>query len=632
MDLGIKGKRALVCASSKGLGLGCAEALAEAGVDLVMNARGREALEAAAARLRETYGVDVTTVAADIATQEGQRAVIEAAGEVDILVNNAGGPPPGMWTDWDRDDFIKALDANMLAPIALIKALVPGMMERGWGRVVNITSQSVRAPIAVLGLSNAARTGLTGYVAGTSRQVAGKGVTINNLLPGIHATDRADALDGAVVARRKHFAGAGARGAQCDHSRRALRHAGGVRCRLCLPVLAACGLHRGAVDLARRWGDQHHDVMAEALPLKDQLFNPQSVGQLAAEHARALPGFDAERFVREALAGFPTRELMARMDWLADCLEAQLAPDFPLMADQLEAAMPPPLSPSERDDDFGQFIHAAPGILAARHGLEHHRVRAMALLHAATQRFTMEYALRPFLIRWPEETLADLSEWAGDPHYHVRRLVSEGTRPRLPWGQNVGLKPAQTLPLLDLLHGDPTRFVTRSVANHLNDLSKSVPEVVIERFARWALEGTQAPQELAWMKRHALRTLIKQGHAGALAAMGYVAHDGLEASIAVESQTVAMGGLLVFTVTLCSDVDLPVLVDYRIDFTRSGGKRAEKVFKLKTAQLAAGRPLTLGKSHRLRAGATTFTLYPGAHHITLQVNGRDVARATFTLV
>ncbi|GLT10154.1 3-oxoacyl-ACP reductase [Sulfitobacter porphyrae] len=199
MDLGIRGKTALVCASSKGLGLGCAEALAEAGVNLVMNARGAEALEAAAERLRSTYGVSVTTVAADVSTEEGQKTLIDAAGEIDILVNNAGGPPPGMWKDWDREDFIKALDANMLAPIALIKALVPGMMDRGWGRVVNITSQSVRAPIGVLGLSNSARTGLTGYVAGTSRQVAGSGVTINNLLPGIHATDRADSLDAGVV-------------------------------------------------------------------------------------------------------------------------------------------------------------------------------------------------------------------------------------------------------------------------------------------------------------------------------------------------------------------------------------------------------------------------------------------------
>lgn len=196
MDLGIKGRRALVCASSKGLGRGCAEALAEAGVDLVINARGADALEATATHIRNTYGVGVSAIATDVTTSEGQARVLEAAGEVDILVTNAGGPPPGMWTDWGRDDFIRALDANMLTPIALMKALMPGMMERGWGRVVNITSIAVKSPIGVLGLSNSARTGLTGFVAGTSRQVAGSGVTINNLLPGIHATDRSVQLDG----------------------------------------------------------------------------------------------------------------------------------------------------------------------------------------------------------------------------------------------------------------------------------------------------------------------------------------------------------------------------------------------------------------------------------------------------
>ncbi|MEO0924171.1 MAG: SDR family NAD(P)-dependent oxidoreductase, partial [Pseudomonadota bacterium] len=184
MDLGIKGKRALVCASSKGLGLGCARALAEAGVDLVMNARGSEALEAAAEAIRSDFGVEVQTVATDVTAEAGQAELLAAAGAADILVNNAGGPPPGMWSDWDRDDFIVALDANMLTPIALMKALLPGMMERGWGRVVNITSVSVKAPVPVLGLSNSARAGLTGYVAGTSRQVAGKGVVINNLQPG----------------------------------------------------------------------------------------------------------------------------------------------------------------------------------------------------------------------------------------------------------------------------------------------------------------------------------------------------------------------------------------------------------------------------------------------------------------
>jgi len=198
MDMGIKGKRALVCASSKGLGRGCAEALAAEGVNLILNARGADALEETASSIRANYGVDVVTVVGDITTVDVQTKVLEAAKGADILVTNAGGPPPGMWSDWSRDDFVAALDANMLTPIALIQGLMPTMMENGWGRIVNITSGSVKAPIPALGLSNTARTGLTGFVAGTARQVAGSGVTINNLLPGIHATDRAKMLDTGV--------------------------------------------------------------------------------------------------------------------------------------------------------------------------------------------------------------------------------------------------------------------------------------------------------------------------------------------------------------------------------------------------------------------------------------------------
>nr|WP_111300082.1 SDR family oxidoreductase [Paracoccus saliphilus] len=199
MDLGIRGKRGLVCAASKGLGRGCAEALAAAGVDLVINSRTEAEITRTAHEIAERHGVTVTPVAADITTEAGRARVLEAVGHADILVTNAGGPPPGDWRDWSRDDFVRALDANMLSAVALMQALVPGMMDRGWGRVVNITSQSVRSPIAVLGLSNSARAGLTGFVAGMSRQVAGSGVCVNNLLPGIHATDRANSLDRGVA-------------------------------------------------------------------------------------------------------------------------------------------------------------------------------------------------------------------------------------------------------------------------------------------------------------------------------------------------------------------------------------------------------------------------------------------------
>ncbi|RJE80898.1 SDR family oxidoreductase [Paracoccus sp. JM45] len=199
MDLGIKGKRALVCAASKGLGRGCAEALAAAGVDLVINSRTEADITQTAHEIAAKYGVSVTPVAADITTPEGRAKVLAVVAQADILVTNAGGPPPGNWQDWSRDDFIKAIDSNMLSAVALMQALVPAMMDRGWGRVVNITSQSVKSPIPALGLSNTARTGLTGFVAGMSRQVAGSGVCVNNLLPGIHDTDRATGLDGGVA-------------------------------------------------------------------------------------------------------------------------------------------------------------------------------------------------------------------------------------------------------------------------------------------------------------------------------------------------------------------------------------------------------------------------------------------------
>ena len=199
MDMGIKGKTALICGSSKGLGRGCAEALAAEGVNLVMNARTSSNLERTAEKIRKTYKVEVKTITCDVTTVDGQNKVFDTISDLDILVTNAGGPPPGMWYDWEQEDFLAALNANMLTPISFIKAYLPGMITQGWGRIVNITSQSVKAPIATLGLSNAARTGLTGYVAGTARQVASKGVTINNLLPGVHDTDRIVSIDQSAV-------------------------------------------------------------------------------------------------------------------------------------------------------------------------------------------------------------------------------------------------------------------------------------------------------------------------------------------------------------------------------------------------------------------------------------------------
>jgi 3-oxoacyl-[acyl-carrier protein] reductase len=199
MDLGIAGKWALVCGASRGLGLGCAEALAREGVNVVLVARGQQALQAAAVRLRAEAAdrpVQVLPVAADITTPAGRAAAFAAHQDYDIVVTNAGGPPSGGFRDWDRATWIKAVDANMLTPIELIKASIDGMLGRGFGRIVNITSSAVKAPIDSLGLSNGARSGLTGFVAGLARnpQIAAQGVTVNNLLPGKFDTDRLASL------------------------------------------------------------------------------------------------------------------------------------------------------------------------------------------------------------------------------------------------------------------------------------------------------------------------------------------------------------------------------------------------------------------------------------------------------
>jgi 3-oxoacyl-[acyl-carrier protein] reductase len=200
LDLAIAGKNALVCAASKGLGRGCAEALAEAGVSVTICSRTEADIKAAAEVIGKAYACTVKWVACDITTDAGRKAALDMTGDVDILVNNAGGPPPGNFRDWTRDDWIKAIDSNMLTGIELIKATVDGMMARKFGRIVNITSAAVKSPIAILGLSNGARTGLTGFCAGIARDTVREGVTINGLLPGPFDTDR---LRGNLEARAK---------------------------------------------------------------------------------------------------------------------------------------------------------------------------------------------------------------------------------------------------------------------------------------------------------------------------------------------------------------------------------------------------------------------------------------------
>ncbi|TMV08893.1 hypothetical protein FGK63_07175 [Ruegeria sediminis] len=359
--------------------------------------------------------------------------------------------------------------------------------------------------------------------------------------------------------------------------------------------------------------------MAQGFSLKDQLFNAEKIRYLAGLLAAGEPSFDPERFEAQVMQKLPALELKQRMTWIADCLAAEFPGDLPDVAPVILRALPPPLDPMLTDNDFGDFIFAPFGEWVAEVGMDHPEL-ALDLFEELTQRFSMEWAIRPFLNRRPDLVLARMTDWCGHPHYHVRRLVSEGTRPRLPWGMAVSLDPRDPLPLLDRLHADGTRYVTRSVANHLNDISRKDPALVLNQLGRWREEARQRPGELQWMTSHALRGLVKSGHPGAMKHLGYDPDAALSVSLDLLGEA-RIGGALEFSVQVDGAKGQPVLIDYIVHFQRPGGKTSAKVHKLKQAVIGK-EPVRLEKRHRLKADATTFRLVPGAHRLEVQVNGR----------
>lgn len=372
--------------------------------------------------------------------------------------------------------------------------------------------------------------------------------------------------------------------------------------------------------------------MAQGFSLKDQLFNRDKVRYLAALYGDADPGFDADRFEADVMARLPELELKQRIAWIADCLAKRLPDALPEAARLVRAALPPPLDPSRTDDDFGDFIFAPVGEAVVALGIEADPDLVLDLLEEITQRFSMEWAIRPMLNRWPDRVLARMRDWVGHPSYHVRRLVSEGTRPRLPWGQAVALDVTAPLPLLDALHADPTRYVTRSVANHLNDIARKDPDLVLDRLSAWRDAGRQRTQELDWMMSHALRGLVRDGDDRALAMLGYDPDAPVRVTLDMPTAPVRIGDVLTFGATVAAETPMPVLVDYRIHFPRPGGSVQAKLFKLKQGLLRPGTAMELVKRHRLRGDATTYRLVPGKHLLDLRVNGRVRATGSFDLV
>ena len=369
--------------------------------------------------------------------------------------------------------------------------------------------------------------------------------------------------------------------------------------------------------------------MAQGFSLKDQLFNAEKTRYLSSLFSDADPDFDGTAFQNAVLSRLLTLELKERMAWIAKCLEQALPGALPQVAPVILQALPPPLDPGKTDDDFGDFIFAPLGDWVVSIGLDHPEL-ALDVLEELTQRFSMEWAIRPFLNAHPEQVMQRMEVWSNHPSYHVRRLVSEGTRPRLPWGQAVGLDLSDPLPLLDRLHGDKTRYVTRSVANHLNDITKKDPDLVLDRLQAWQTAGRQDQDELRWMTGHALRGLVKAGHPRAMAALGFDPLAEVTADIKIDGPA-RIGEALAFDVTLSAADDQPVLVDYIIHFQRPGGKVSPKVHKLRQSRLKDG-ILTLSKRHKLKGDASTFRLIPGPHRLEVQVNGRVRAGVDFELL
>ncbi|MBL8351091.1 MAG: DNA alkylation repair protein [Burkholderiaceae bacterium] len=374
--------------------------------------------------------------------------------------------------------------------------------------------------------------------------------------------------------------------------------------------------------------------MAE--PFK-HLLNAEGVAQAAAHLARASPGFDADGFVAQACKGLDALELKARVLQVADALEATLPADFDAAAGLIEAALAPArgagatTGTGSRDDGLAGWFLWPVGEYVARRG-QQRPARALAVLHALTQRFSAEFAIRPFIVHHPALSFATLQRWTADPSAQVRRLVSEGSRPRLPWGlrlQSLVADPSPTLPLLRALQDDPSEDVRRSVANHLNDIAKDHPALVAQWLATY-LPGAPAPRIA--LLRHASRSLIKAGDPAVLAAWGLGAAFRGRAGLTVSPEQVRIGDELQLGVQLQSRARSAqrLAIDYAVHHVKAAGHTTPKVFKGWVIELAPGETRQLSRRHSMKA-VTTRRYHPGRHALDLRINGQVVAEAGFTL-
>jgi 3-methyladenine DNA glycosylase AlkC len=370
----------------------------------------------------------------------------------------------------------------------------------------------------------------------------------------------------------------------------------------------------------------------EKFSLKDHLFNETKVTQVAKEIHAVHGSFNTKKFIKDVVVPFPSLELKQRITHIAACLQKHLPPNFNEATAIIIKALPLPLDPNLTDDDFGDFIYAPYTEFIATYGAEKkHLKTAMNALYECTKRFSAEYAIRTFINKFPEEVHTILLKWSTDKNYHVRRLCSEGTRPSLPWASKIIYTSENTLPILQNLYADNTRFVTRSVANHLNDISKKEPQLVIDLLQKWTKEKKQKTDELNFIIKHSLRTLIKDGHAKALEMVGIGDAKGVAVDINKFDTHVKIGTAQQFEFSLICTQAKSLLIDYIVYFCTKNGKHTTKVFKIKSVEASAKEKYTIAKQHKFLAGMTTRSLTAGVHKIAIQVNGTVLAEFEFNL-
>lgn len=371
----------------------------------------------------------------------------------------------------------------------------------------------------------------------------------------------------------------------------------------------------------------------EPFLLKDHLFNKTKLNKLAQEIKAANPSFKDQAFVRDCIEAFPALELKERISCISRNLKDYLPADYTEALGIIMAALPAPLDPNLHDNDFGDFIYAPYGQFVADYGCEEvHLTRSLEALKEITMRFSAEDAVRIFINRFPEQTIKQLYLWSQHPNYHVRRWCSEGTRPLLPWSKRINISPEQSIPILSQLYTDPTRYVTRSVANHLNDIAKLNPDLVIAVLKTWQTEQKTSNTEWDFICKHSLRTLVKKGFKPALDFLGFESQPHVNLSQLKHSPRVFFNESLQFEFMLEAAADAQLLIDYEISFVgKLPNTQNKKVFKLKTLTLKANESTHIKKQHKLLAQMTTRKLYPGLHQVSILVNGETKAHFSFEL-